>query len=220
MALNSSLRNTLFFNRGHRKFDVQLGWNELQNRVVITTGFEARNQQEQFLQLRWNMNRSWTFKTRFRNLNQTNDSQNFDNRDFDISLWEGEPSLTWQTNNSLRTIVSFKRRDAQNDLANEQLSSNEFKLEGTYNFSYKKQKHPTALRLGLTLADVDFDGVANTPAGFVLLQGLRDGRNFLWNLNLDRQLVNNMRLSINYEGRKTGASRIVHIGRVQVAAVF
>ena len=76
------------------------------------------------------------------------------------------------------------------------------------------------MRLGLTLADVDFDGVANTPAGFVLLQGLRDGRNFLWNLNLDRQLVNNMRLSINYEGRKTGASRIVHIGRVQVAAVF
>jgi len=220
VALNSSLRNTLFFNRGSRVFDLQFGWNDLQNRVVITTGFESRNQQEQFMQLRWNLSREWTFKTRLANQNQSNDSENFDNRDYKIALWETEPSLTWQTNNNLRTILSYKRRDAENQITPEQLQTNEIKFEGAYNFSNKKQKYPTSLRTSLTFADVNFEGEANSPAGFVLLQGLRNGRNLLWNLNLDRQLVNNMRLSLNYEGRKTGVSRIVHVGRVQVAAVF
>lgn len=220
VALNSSLRNTLFFNRGSSVFDLQFGWNDLQNRVVITTGFESRNQQEQFMQLRWNLSREWTFKTLLKNQNQSNDSENFDNRDYKIKLWETEPSLTWQTNNNLRTILSYKRRDAENEITPEQLISNEIKFEGAYNFSNKKQKNPTSLRLSTTLANVNFEGEANAPAGFVLLQGLRDGRNLLWNINLDRQLVNNMRLSLNYEGRKTGESRIVHVGRVQVAAVF
>ena len=182
VALNASFRNTLFFNRGDRIFDVQLGMNRLQNRVVITTGFEARGLEEQFFQGRWNLNRKWTLKTKIRLVGQSNDSENFDNRDYQINLWEAEPSLSWQPNTSFRTTLGVKRREAQNNLllSSEQLQSNTLSLETTWNFSDKKRKHPTSIRLSANYAEVNFEGTANSPAGFVMLEGLRDGRNFLW----------------------------------------
>lgn len=221
-AVNSSMRNTLFFNRGSRKFDLQFGLNQLQNRVVITTGFEARAVDEQFFQGRWNISRKWTFKTKIRQAVQSNDSENFETRNYQIETLEGEPSVIWQPNSDFRTTLKYRRKTAENILAAEpeNLRSDDFTLEAVYNFSDKKKKHPTAIRLSTTLAEVAFWGAANSPAGFVMLEGLRDGQNFLWNLSFDRQLFNNMRLSLNYEGRKTGEARTVHLGRAQVSAIF
>ncbi|MEZ4982694.1 MAG: hypothetical protein R2769_14140 [Saprospiraceae bacterium] len=56
--------------------------------------------------------------------------------------------------------------------------------------------------------------------GYAMLDGLRNGQNYLWDFSLDRQLVKNIRLNLSYNGRKTGTGNIVHIGRAQVAAVF
>jgi hypothetical protein len=67
---------------------------------------------------------------------------------------------------------------------------------------------------------VDFDGPANSPVGFAILNGLQDGRNFLWSLTLDQQLAKNIQLRLSYEGRKTGEANVVHTGRAQVAANF
>ena len=53
-----------------------------------------------------------------------------------------------------------------------------------------------------------------------MLEGLQDGKNYLWSLNLDRQLSKTVQMSLNYEGRKTGDNRVVHVGRAQVRAVF
>jgi hypothetical protein len=67
---------------------------------------------------------------------------------------------------------------------------------------------------------VDFTGATNSPVGFAILNGLQRGENFLWNLNLNRQLSKNIQLSLSYEGRKTGTAGVVHVGRAQVAATF
>ncbi len=65
-----------------------------------------------------------------------------------------------------------------------------------------------------------FEGEAATPVGFAILNGLQNGRNWLWNLGLNRQLSRNLTLSISYEGRQTGESKTVHVGRAQVSALF
>ena len=68
--------------------------------------------------------------------------------------------------------------------------------------------------------NINFMGETNSPIGFAMLNGLQNGRNFLWNINLDRRLSKNVQLSLSYEGRKTGTARVVHVGRAQVAATF
>jgi hypothetical protein len=78
----------------------------------------------------------------------------------------------------------------------------------------------TAFRLQLTYADVRFDGDANTPVGFAMLEGLQNGNNALWTVGLDRQLSRSIQLNFSYEGRRTGQARTVHVARAQVRAVF
>ena len=77
-----------------------------------------------------------------------------------------------------------------------------------------------ALRLNFSYINVNFSGNSNTPVGFAILNGLQRGQNFLWQLNLDRQLSNNLQMSVGYEGRKTGQARIIHVGRAQITALF
>ncbi|MEM6379329.1 MAG: hypothetical protein AAF705_14060, partial [Bacteroidota bacterium] len=78
----------------------------------------------------------------------------------------------------------------------------------------------TNLKLRFSYIRVDFSGMANSPVGFALLNGLQNGNNNLWNISLDRQLGRNLRLQLTYEGRKTGLAPVVHVGRAQVAALF
>ncbi len=53
-----------------------------------------------------------------------------------------------------------------------------------------------------------------------MLEGLENGNNILWNLNFDRKLSQILELTISYEGRKTVSADVVHIGRLQMRAVF
>jgi len=78
----------------------------------------------------------------------------------------------------------------------------------------------TSLRSRGSFVNVDYSGTPNSAVAYAMLDGLQDGKNFLWSLHLDRQLSRSVQLSLNYEGRKTGENRTVHVGRAQVRAVF
>src|SRR5690606_40889137 len=114
VALNSSIRNTIFFNRGDAKYDLQINLNENQNRVVVTTGFESRQLSEQDVQARWNLSRKWSLKTKAGLFVKKQDSEKFDIRDFEIQGWSVEPALTWVQSTTYRASLSFERKDAVN----------------------------------------------------------------------------------------------------------
>jgi hypothetical protein len=78
----------------------------------------------------------------------------------------------------------------------------------------------TAVRSKFSWIEVDFNGKPNSPVGFAILNGLQPGRNLLWNISVDRQIARNLQLRFSYEGRKTGVNQPVHVGRMQVSALF
>jgi len=49
---------------------------------------------------------------------------------------------------------------------------------------------------------------------------LKPGNNWTWSLNWQQRLANGLQVTINYEARKPGEDKIIHIGRMQVAALF
>lgn len=217
VSVSLTSRNTLFFNRADPRYDIQLGQSELRSRIVQVSGYESRSTTEYFLRSRWNPSARWSLQLGLTQGRRDSDSEFFDTRDYRISSWKLEPQLTFLPNKSFRTIVRYRFQNDRNTLGDtgETAIQNDLGIEAAYNQSAK-----SSLRLRASYIDIRFDGVANSPVGFALLNGLQNGQNYLWNVGLDRQLGKNLRLSLSYEGRKTGSANIVHVGRAQVTAVF
>jgi hypothetical protein len=67
---------------------------------------------------------------------------------------------------------------------------------------------------------IQYNDNQNTPIAFEMLNALKTGQNFTWNLSYQRNLTNNMQISITYDGRKSPGNKIIHIGGAQVRAFF
>ena len=217
VSTRSSVYNTLFFNRSHPKYDLQAGMSENQNKIVQTNGFEARRQQEQFFKIRWNVTKSVSFQSAFTLGQDEQNSEQFENRSYRIHSFEMKPQMSFQPSTSFRTGLTWRIRSAENQLGpnGENARTNDLKWDMAFN-----QSATTSLRSEFSLVNIKFEGQANSPVGFAFLQGLQNGKNYIWNISLDRQVAKNIRVGISYEGRKTGTAKMVHVGRAQVGAVF
>ena len=217
VATRAAIYNNLFFNRSDPKYDVQLGMSDNRNKQVLTTGFESRRTREQFLKIRWNITRALSFQPAVSFGVKEQGSEQFESKRYRIESFDAESKLTLQPSNSFRTSLSWRYETADNVLGTggESARTHNLKLESVYN-----QSASTSIRPEFSMVSIKYTGEANSPVGFAFLNGLKNGRNYIWSLTRDRQLGKNIRISISYEGRKTGNAGIVHVGRAQVGAVF
>ncbi len=217
VSLASSIRSTLFFNRANPVYDLQASIFDNRNNVVLTSGFESRRFSEQMLRSRINIGQKLSSILSISKGINANDSEFFDNRDYQIEYLKIEPKITYQPFKNFRTILTYNFKNSKNTLpeGGESAVNHNFSLETTFNKTTK-----SSLRLNLSFVKISFDGEKNSSLEFIMLEGLQDGNNYLWNLVFDRRLAKNIQLSISYEGRKTGDANTVHVGRAQVRATF
>jgi hypothetical protein len=67
---------------------------------------------------------------------------------------------------------------------------------------------------------IQFNDDTNSPVSYEMLNSLSKGENYTWELVYQRNLSNNIQISINYNGRKTPKSNMVHLGGAQIRAFF
>jgi len=124
------------------------------------------------------------------------------------------PEINFRPRKNIRLILNYIFQNKKSK-TNDKAMSNEFSGELTW-----RQANKTNLTTGLGFIAVKYDGQANPNLELAMLDGLRAGKNYLWNLGLTRRMANNIDLIISYDGRRTGASRTIHTGRAQVKATF
>jgi hypothetical protein len=83
----------------------------------------------------------------------------------------------------------------------------------------------TAASKGILTASFSYISISyaapeNSPVAYEMLEGLKKGSNYTWNVLLQRNLSGGMQAGINYEGRKTETAKAVHTANVQVRAYF
>jgi hypothetical protein len=225
VTVNASVRNILFINRANPLWDASFSQGSNQAQVVLTTGFEHRKIGDYTLHGRLNLSKKWSIETDVVQGLKSSANQAFATRDYQIHSWEAGPKCTWMPSRSFRTVFNILWREGKNTIGNaEKAGQTNWNAEITWTpqstANEQGFKAATSLRAKGTFANIRYDGQPNTAVSFAMLDGLVDGKNFIWSLNLDRQLSKSMQISLNYEGRKTGDSKIVHVGRAQVRAVF
>ncbi len=214
VGVNSSMRNTLFFNRTNAKFDAQIGFFANQNKVILTTGFEDRQNQENYLKFRWQILSALTFSTEVANGEKSADSELFNERDFDLRFQRIQPSLNYIPSQNWRIQVDYRFKNQENSGGE---TATNHALNSSINYKRTSQSN---FQLDFSYVRVQFNGTPNTPVAFAMLENLQNGQNYLWNFTWNQQLSERIQLSLSYEGRKTGLIPVVHIGRAQMRALF
>ncbi|MBX2893024.1 MAG: hypothetical protein KF734_19085 [Saprospiraceae bacterium] len=225
VTVTASVRNVLFVNRANPRWDASIAQGDNRSQVVLTTGYEQRRNADQTLHGRLNLGKQWSAEADIVRSEKTSDNEAFDSRDFRILGWRAGPKLTWLPNRIFRIVFNLNWQTGRNTLAGgEQSDQTNWNTELTWNPTGRANaqgfRASTSMRARGTFANIRFDGEPNSAVAFTMLEGLQDGKNYLWGLNLDRQFSRTLLLSLNYEGRKTGTNRVIHVARAQVRAVF
>ncbi len=215
ISLNSSFSNTLYFNRLHPNFGMDYYFLNNSNKNLLINGFERRDLILHEIKSRYNLNSVYSLELRMTQSERRNSSEFFANRNYTIESAEIEPRVIFQPSVSLRLSLSASYSDRSNQIGSEKAILKSSNVELNYN-----QAGKGTFLLGFGFVQIDFNEIASSSLSFEMLDGLQNGNNITWNTSWQRNLSDNLQLSINYTGRKSDAIRVIHTGGMQLRAYF
>ncbi len=216
-AMNYSLRQSLFFNQSAAVFGTDYTYQRNLSKQLLTNGFETRGTETHECRWRWNVTRAWSINSTNIYGNKTSVSLYFSNRNYAIEYFDLEQKLSYQPNTAFRVSVIYKYNIKENIIKEgfQRAELNDFGLEFKYN-----QVEKGSFTGKINFISITYNDLENTPIAYEMLNALKTGYNYTWGLSYQRNLTNNIQISINYDGRKSPNSKIVNIGGAQVRAFF
>jgi len=216
LGLNSSFRNSLFYNRGRQKHSVTYTYVQNENQNLLSVGSQkARNSANQ-LQYNHLYKKSWLIGMFAKTIATALDSENFPEKNFEITGYQLAPKISYLFSKSTSWDLFYELQNKENQIGNlETLLQNRF---GT-SFTYAGKKNFT-MNGEVSFYQNKFVGNEFSAVGFQMLEGLQTGQNLTWRLLLQKNLTSFLDINLNYQGRKSETSQAIHTGSVQLRAYF
>ena len=220
LAVNDNLRSTFFFNRLSTTFSADVGIAQVENQQLLLNGFERRLNKDLRYHARWNVNKRLNLDLNFIDGQRISQSDVLTQRNYQVQTETLEPAVTWQPSRNLRLRANLAYKEKQNVFSEASEESSQISELGV-NARFAKAAKST-IGLIFKYIDIDFTGIETSLVGYELLEALRlrPGRNLTWNLNWQQRLGKGLQMVIRYDGRSSQGNRTVHLGRVQVSALF
>ena len=216
LGLNTGFRNSLFFNRGKQNHSMTYTFIDNKIKNLLSVGSqEAKNKTHQ-LQYIHLLKKTWLFLAALELSNADLISDNYSAKNYEVDSYKINPKISYLFNKNASWDIFYEFENKENQLGtSENLQQNRF---GT-SFSYATEKKFT-MNGEFSLYDNKFEGDAQSPVAFQMLEGLQPGKNMTWRILLQRNLTQFLDININYQGRKTETSKTIHTGNVQLRAYF
>jgi hypothetical protein len=220
LTLGTSLLNTISFNRYSSNWGID--FSNLQNtgKSLLTYGYESRKLNDWIAKLRWVISPSFTFNLVSKQGLNALYTPSFQNRNYELDINSIEPQLSFINRTVFRLQASYKwdKKNNEPKFGGEKSVSNSLNLETKYNVLQN-----ASVNAKFTFNHIQYDAnnrPQNSTVSYIMLDGLLPGQNFLWSLDFTKRLLNNVELNFQYEGRKPGETKTIHIGRAAVRALF
>ena len=217
LSFNSTIRNTLYFNRTNSIFGADYTFSDVGAKVLLANGFDARKTAFHQLNMRWNIKKQFT-ATLTGEVGERGSSADYTTgRDYDISYIKIQPSIIYQPNTKFRVSLDYRQENKENS----ELLGGETALIQDFGSQFKfNQAEKGSLQGGVNAVNITYEGAENNALAFEMLESLRPGLNFTWNLGYQRSISKNLQISIQYNGRKSQENDAIHAGGVEVRAFF
>ncbi len=214
LSINSAFRNSLYFNRSNSVFGIELDYQKNRNKILLMNGFESRSLETIAAKIRWNISRKWMLNTEVQGGEKTNESEYFNSKNYSILLFSASPKLSFQPGTSYRISFSYAYATKEN-IDKEKAVIHDLGLESKWNMPEKGN-----VLARLNYISILYNAEENTSLGYEMLNGLKSGNNITINISYQRNLGNNMQLSLMYDARKSENNKMVHLGSMQLRAYF
>jgi hypothetical protein len=216
VSYQRNIVSTTFFNRGGIKYDLAYVYKNNGAKINQVSGFEERSFFEHEFKIRYNVISSLDILVNAGLGEKNFQSKLFQARNFEMDQQRGAIEVNYRFGTKLRVVGNYSITNSQqtiNDL------ENALKNDFTTTLNYRESKNG-ALDLSISTINIKYKGSNTSLIQYDILEGLQPGVNVLWMINYTRRLSKLIDLTLNYEGRKTGASAIINVGRIQAKATF
>lgn len=215
--LNYITSNTLSYNRFSTDWGIDLTNVSSFNKSLLTYGLETAKRNDWTVKTRVNIKRVYTISLQQKFSSSSLSTPSFTNRNYNIQSLETAPQFTYTAGTKFRVNVSYDFSQQKNEAqyGGEKAISNAVISEAKFN-SFSN----TSLAASLTFNNISFTGQTNTTVSYIMLNGLLPGKNWLWGLSLTKRLINNLEITIDYNGRKPGDARTIHTGTMGIRALL
>lgn len=217
VSTTATLINTFYFNRSSTKWGIDYTTNINRGQALLTYGLETQTLTRHNEKVRWILNKNLTLTTTALQGTRSFRSPIPDGRTYEINYQGIEPSLVFIYGSKFRITPTYRYESRKNGslYGGEEALVHNLALEARW----------SALTVGNLLArtsysKIAYNGLANTPLSFVMLETLSKGNNWLWYLNWTTRLNKTIEFSIEYDGRKPGNQPVIHTGSMSLRAVL
>ena len=217
IAANNQLSNKIVYNKLSNKFRVVYLNQSRNTKNQLLSGFEEREIQTNELTADLFFKNQLTLQTKLSLGDQRFFAENYDQKNFNFSSYGLQPRINWIIDNSLRIGADYEFSQSENteSLGGETAVNHALSVDANLN-----KPKLFALQGKFGFNNVSFDGSENSAVQFSMLNGLQEGKNFLWNLNFEREVARAVKINLIYDGRSLGESSPVHTGRARITALF
>ncbi len=217
ISTNYNFRNTVYINRTSTIFSLDWSIQNTRSKTLLASGFDSRVQFYHEMNGRWNITKKFILEI----ASQIGDNSSYADytigRNFEIKYFFIKPSFSYQPNTAFRITLLGRYQEKHN--LPELGGQNAFISDLGVNIKFN-QAQKGSLQAEFKLVSIVYDGIQNSALGYEMLESLRPGINYTWNLGYQRMLSKNLQMSLQYLGRKSEGNKVIHTAGMEVRAYF
>lgn len=216
---NSFFRQELSFFPNNPLGELKVTYFDNKTKLFLSTGDELRSLNYWSFRQRLNIGENKSIEHEFRLGNKRSEAELFPSRNFNLQFVETAPQINFQLSRKLRLTGGYTYKFKKNITASQEVDTriNMHKFAASSRWNITERNNISGR---LEFIHINQKGEATFSGQYELREGLQTGANAIWQLLTSYYLLENVELSINYDGRVSTEKSVIHTGRMQIRAFF